>query len=276
MLEQAAPAERGAGDLGGGVEPPMERDRLDPGRSQRLLVAGKPDAAGDAVVGEVEVERRLPDERGVAAQALARRLEGVVIVDAPVVDARLDQRQLEQAAGRLRTQGRVRLVVGIRRCRGEGENHEVGGDEDGERPDCGRRPASCERDGARDGDRQEPREREVGDGEQAPGNARIAKRRQRVPEPRVERQVRAEGEQRRNHGCDAEQGRESPLPSSPEEDRARSCEDGSEPADVDEVLEPAQLPATEEVAPFGRELPDLLQRAASFLGGAGDERVADR
>ncbi len=247
MLQEALPAEPGAGDFALLVHARVVGDVLDVQIGERLLVAGEPDAAGEAVVNEVEVVGGARDECRVATRPLARSLELVVVVHASEVDAGLEQRELEHAALVRRPERRVGGVVGVGAGRGEREDEQVGRDEREQHADRrGGAPSRCGCDpGHRHG--RERGDREVGDRHQTARDAREAQRRKHVPEPLVERERRPEGQQRRHeHPC-SEHGGERALPRPPEDDEARHGEHGDQPAEIDEPLGLFRLPPAEQV-----------------------------
>src|SRR5262249_10676764 len=98
--------------LAGRVEqPPVEREVADAEPVEERLRARLPLAAGERLEPERKRRRILRRDGRVAARPLPLRLHVVVEVEAAVVDARVENRKLEQPAWRLRPERRVRRVV---------------------------------------------------------------------------------------------------------------------------------------------------------------------
>ena len=112
---------------------------------------------------------------------------------------------------------------------------------------------------ARDREGDERGDAQAGDRQQPLGHARVAERRQRVPERRVERRVRPEREQDRHDRAEAEHKRE-PSPRAPEQAQPERREHRRRPAEEDEALRVLPLRPPDEVAPVRRVLGDGVQR----------------
>ena len=277
MREQALPSEPRARHLALCVHALVEHDVLDVEVAQRLLVARQPHPAREAVVDEEEVARpsgaRASSSRPAAAAepgAGSSRRRSRSGRRARTWAAREPARPAPSAARR-------------RLCCRDRQPTTRGGRRGGRRRSsasstpaaaAARRPER--EDQAGDGDRGQGRDRQVGDRHEPAGDARVAKRREDVPEPFVEREVRPEGEHGRDDRGGAEERGQRAVAAPPEEDAAGYRQRGDEPAEVDELLEAAEAPAADEVEPVGRELADLLERPAARLRGVADDRELDR
>ena len=206
---------------------PRARARCPVAAGQRLEVAGdhvRPDG-----------RRRRVAERPLAPHALL-----VVEVRAPVVDVGEEHRQLDEPALRRRPHGVVGLVARVRGRRVEDANVQVGEQEDGDdrrrATSAGTRRASFRRRAQSIATATSAATAEAGDGEHPLGHARVAERREDVPERAVHRVVRAEREQDRHGGADAERDGEPATPRPGEEDEPGDRDERGQPAEEDERL----------------------------------------
>ena len=124
------------------------------------------------------------------------------------------------------------------------------------------------------GQRDEGRDREAGDRQQALRDAGEAEWRQRAPERLVQRQVGAQGEQPRDQHREAEKPCETaPAPDGPQ---TAQRQQGRQPADEDELLDAGPDAAREEVRQLGGVAPYLGERPPSVRDRAGDDELLDR
>jgi len=116
-------------------------------------------------------------------------------------------------------------------------------------------------------------ERQAGDRQQALGDTREPKRRQRSPQWLVERDIRAESKDARHDGCQQEEERQSSLaPDRPEADEGKQ---GCEPAEEDVLLDPRSGAAGDEVGELRRVALDLRERAPATDDRACDDDLLD-
>ena len=257
------------------VEAAVEDDSRDAERLELGVVTREPDAAVEPAVRAEELEGLLWRERRVPAGLFPCCLQLVVVVDAAVMDSRLENGQLEHPARRSRVERGVRLVARVSGSRRERLDDQVERDEDDEdaaEPHELVRPAPQQL-GAGEGG--EGRDGEVGDGEEAAGDSCEMERREVAPEGLVAGEVRPQRQHDGDDRRETQQDREGSAPArqqnEPDERQGRR-----QPAEVDELLAPGPMPAVEEVERLCGVVSKLGHGTAAFLRRAGDQRVADQ